>query len=490
MKALALLIGNGSYPKAKLKNPKNDANDLGDVLAKLGFTVMQFADLTVKQMDEQLDEFGEQLKAFDVGLFFFAGHGIQIKGENYLTAVNTEFAKELDVKHSSLSLNKVIDTMEAASVRTTILILDACRNNPYERAWDRSASQRGLASVYAPKGTIIAFATSPGETASDGKGRNGAYTGGLLKHIADHDIPIEEMFKRVRNTVSTITEGDQTSWEHTSLMGTFYFNSSFPDERRVAVYSKSAIKDGTFALESNNACHKTIKKLKSHDWYSQNPALVKFWNSDLSIYDKNSLFVLGRNIYQAACGNANQAVIFINNIHSRLPDHSDDISFHVLNGMLCEVYFDNEGKYRRRAKYDMYNELMMIEDIEEVSSSFAFIQTMLQPHEDFLFYSPGSKREIVIDIATDEDEEQNIIVKAVMLGGDNILLNNADGANTTFAKRHHNYGSYTFEKVVYEIAEGMVVPTRRLNVKVDRELDEDADILFPYSSQFSRRRAT
>jgi uncharacterized caspase-like protein len=135
---------------------------------------------------------------------------MQIDGENYLAAVDTDGTDEIAAKHSSLALNRVIEVMEKSGCSTSIIVLDACRNNPFERAWTRSMESRGLAPVYAPRGTLIAFATSPGQTASDGRGRNGAYTAALLQHMTTPDCSIETMFKRVRNTLSAATKGGRS----------------------------------------------------------------------------------------------------------------------------------------------------------------------------------------------------------------------------------------------------------------------------------------
>ena len=174
----ALVIGNAAYEAVEeLKNPVNDAEDVGAMLETCGFTVIRSLDSDHADMDRALKKFQRALKDSDVGLFFFAGHGMQIDGENYLAAVDTDGADEIAAKHSSLALNHVIEVMEKSGCSTSIIVLDACRNNPFERAWTRSMESRGLAPVYAPRGTLIAFATSPGQTASDGRGRNGAGRG-------------------------------------------------------------------------------------------------------------------------------------------------------------------------------------------------------------------------------------------------------------------------------------------------------------------------
>ena len=126
---------------------------------------------------------------------------MQFQGENYLNTTDTNFYDEISAKHSSIPLNQVIDRMAACSNVVNILILDACRDNPFLQAWHRSVESAGLAPVHSPEGTLIAYATSPGQKAKDGTGRNGRYTEALLKHIKTPDVPIEDMFKRVRNTL-------------------------------------------------------------------------------------------------------------------------------------------------------------------------------------------------------------------------------------------------------------------------------------------------
>ncbi|MCG8380553.1 MAG: caspase family protein, partial [Proteobacteria bacterium] len=164
MSKLALIIGNADYPESPLSNPANDARAIKERLARLGFTTITRIDAEHKTMDLALQKFSKRLANQEVALFFFAGHGMQIEGEHFLTAVDTDFDDEIDAKHSSLSLNKVIDVMERVVNKTDIIILDACRTNPYERRW-RGVDSRGLAPVYAPKGMIIGYATSPGQVA-------------------------------------------------------------------------------------------------------------------------------------------------------------------------------------------------------------------------------------------------------------------------------------------------------------------------------------
>jgi len=419
MKQCALIIGNNAYADAPLKNAVNDAVAIAAKLTDLGFKCLGSTDATYREMDRNLSEFRKQLSAHEVGLFFFAGHGMQIEGVNYLGAVDTNFETELDAKHSSLCLNKVIETMEQAGNRTSIFMLDACRNNPYERRW-RGAGPRGLAPVYAPKGMIIGYATSPGQVASDGDGSNGAYTHALLSHIGQQDLNIEGFFKRVRNTLSSSTNGRQISWEHTSLMGDYFFNDSRALAEAVTAYSEEAFADGDF--RPHGPVGDIIAGLKSHDWYKQNPALAEATPAKLANVGKDDCFVLGRNIYQAACGDSKAARFFMSSLAASLSGFTEPVRFHLLNGMLYEVYFDSRGLKRKRAKADQLDEIFALEDVDAYSTSFEFIRKALLPYLSELFYTPGSKTEVCVDLVVGKSGDVPVLTK-VCFEGQNVLYN-------------------------------------------------------------------
>ena len=198
---------------------------MSEVLQKLGFTVFKYENLSQVQMKKAIDDFGFKLKGNDVGLFFYAGHGIQSKGYNYLIPVDAQLQSEQEVEYDCVQADRILVKMEGSGTKVNIIILDACRNNPFERSWTRSTNGQGLAFMNAPKGTLIAYATSPGSTASDGSGRNGLYTSAILESISKPNLTIESMFKNVRNIVSQKSQKQQTPWESTSLTGNFYFNT-------------------------------------------------------------------------------------------------------------------------------------------------------------------------------------------------------------------------------------------------------------------------
>lgn len=223
-KRLALVIGNGNYTgTGALKNPVNDARSMKVALEELGFDVLKYEDLTQQSMKRAIDEFGRELTNYDIGFFFYAGHGIQVGGANYLIPVNVHLQNENDVEYDCVRADRIMSKMETANVKTNIIVLDACRNNPFERSWARSTNGNGLAFMNAPQGSLIAYATAPGNTAADGDGNNGLYTSSLLKHIKTPNANIESVFKKVRQDVIKASNGKQTPWESTSLTGDFYF---------------------------------------------------------------------------------------------------------------------------------------------------------------------------------------------------------------------------------------------------------------------------
>ena len=224
-KRIALVIGNSEYENAgTLRNPVNDAFEMNQALVKVGFEVMEYYNLDQEEMKRVIDNFGLELISANVGLFFYAGHGIQAKGHNFLIPIDANLVSESDVEYDCIDAGRILGKMENANNRANIIILDACRDNPFERSWTRSTQGRGLASMDAPVGSIIAYATAPGTTASDGTGNNGLYTSALIENIAIPGLSIEDMFKQVRIAVINQSNGKQTPWESTSLTGNFYFH--------------------------------------------------------------------------------------------------------------------------------------------------------------------------------------------------------------------------------------------------------------------------
>lgn len=224
---IALVIGNGEYKSAEfLRNAPNDARAMAAALARVGFTVIDGIDLDHKQMRRAFGDFRRMLVGAEVGLFFYAGHGLQVDGENWLLPVDAELADEFDLEDQALELGKVIDGLERMTP-TSLVFLDACRNNPFLKRMTRGQTTRsigrGLAKVEAGKGTLIAFATDPGNVALDGDGENSPFTGALLRHLETPGLEVEVLIKKIRKEVDAATDGRQTPWSSSSLLNDFYF---------------------------------------------------------------------------------------------------------------------------------------------------------------------------------------------------------------------------------------------------------------------------
>jgi len=228
---VALVIGNSSYQNTpELKNSTNDATDVAAALRRLGFDVSEGSDLDKRSMERTIRDFGLKLAGADVALFFYAGHGLQVGGQNFLLPTDARLASEGDVDFEALPLVLVLKQMEREA-KTSVVLLDACRDNPLAKNLARSMGTRssqvgqGLAEVRAGVGTLIGFSTQPGNVAFDGEGRNSPYAAALLKHVEAPGLGLSAMFAAVRNDVLQATGGRQVPWEHTSLTGEVFLNA-------------------------------------------------------------------------------------------------------------------------------------------------------------------------------------------------------------------------------------------------------------------------
>ena len=229
---LALVIGNGAYAHApRLPNPANDAHDLAAALRDLGFHVIEGYDLDGAAMRAKIIEFGGAMKGADVTLLFYSGHGMQVDGRNYLVPVDAKLEQPSALGLEAIDVGSILADMETEK-RTNLVFLDACRDNPLSRSLARSfgntrstAVGQGLAHFESAVGTLIAFATDPGNVALDGTGRNSPFTAALLRHIRTPNIEIESMLKAVRVDVMKMTHDKQVPWDHSSLTADFYFKT-------------------------------------------------------------------------------------------------------------------------------------------------------------------------------------------------------------------------------------------------------------------------
>jgi len=233
-KRIALVIGNSAYKDQPLQNPVNDARAVATRLRQLGFDVVMRENATRAQFSSGIAEFSAKITATSVALFYYAGHGMQVRARNYLIPVDAEIETESSVPFSAIDVALVNETMDQTGARVRLMVLDACRNNPFERRRGLGSS-RGLASMEAAHGALVAFATAPGSVAADGDGANSVYTGALLKALDEPGLKAEEVFKRARLMVLEQTRGAQTPWEQSALVGDLVLNP------QVAALGASAI---------------------------------------------------------------------------------------------------------------------------------------------------------------------------------------------------------------------------------------------------------
>ncbi|GAB2174698.1 caspase family protein [Dongia sp. agr-C8] len=292
---VALVIGNSNYGSemGKLPNPINDANLVAQALQKTGFSVVKVTDVDQKRLKRAIIEFGDKLTAAGpetTALFFYAGHGVQVKGMNYLVPVGADIGKESDVGLEAVSADEVLQQMEYAGARVNIVILDACRNNPLARGF-RSAS-RGLAPMDATRGTFIAYSTSPGDVAADGDGKNSPYSAALAKTIVQPGIGIEEAFRDVRAQVMAATGEKQVPWDSSSLTAPFYFS---PGANKPAAATAAP---AASSLEAEKAVWDGIKDSKQASDYQA--YLDQYPNGVFAGVAKSRLAALGGTVAPAA----------------------------------------------------------------------------------------------------------------------------------------------------------------------------------------------
>ena len=253
---VALIIGNSAYPAAaRLRNPVNDATAMANKLRALGFDVVLKTDASQRDMTRAISQFGQKLAPGSVSLFYYAGHGMQVRGKNFLIPIDAEIETEGSVHSEAVDVDQLLNQLGPA--RLSMVILDACRNNPFERRF-RSTGSGGLAQIDAPTGTLLAYATAPGKVASDGSGANGLYTEALLKALDTPGLKVEDVFKQVRISVIKASDNQQIPWESSSLTGEFFFRP--PVETKSATADERFLKAEKDRLELQRALEEERKK--------------------------------------------------------------------------------------------------------------------------------------------------------------------------------------------------------------------------------------
>jgi uncharacterized caspase-like protein len=219
---VALVVGNSNYLTVNsLRNPTHDAKAMADALRRVGFDVIEKENVTRHELVQSARSFSEKLAPGGVGFFYYAGHGVQTQGINYLIPIDASVSVEEDLKYEAFDVQDILDRLTEARVRLSVVILDACRDNPFAKSF-RSVS-RGLARIDPARGTILAYATAPGQVADDGDGDNGIYTGELLKAMSEPGKKLQDIFYEVTDAVERRTGNRQTPWINSSFRGDFFF---------------------------------------------------------------------------------------------------------------------------------------------------------------------------------------------------------------------------------------------------------------------------
>jgi uncharacterized caspase-like protein len=264
---VALVIGNGKYYHVpRLANPTNDARLIAETLQAVGFALVggkAQLDLDKQAFDVTVQDFGNAIQDAEVALFYYAGHGLQVRGVNYLAPVSANPTKEADVDFQLMNADHVLRQMEGAGTRLNLLLLDACRNNPFALMRVRAAGS-GLAQMQAPEGTLISYATQPGNVALDGTDGHSPYAWALARTLPKPGLPLFEMFNEIGLAVMKRTGGLQQPWVSSSpIMGMFYFSEAPPQPPAVPIRPPLVSPDGRD--DADESAWNSVKEAKSPD---------------------------------------------------------------------------------------------------------------------------------------------------------------------------------------------------------------------------------
>ncbi|WGQ08949.1 caspase family protein [Pedobacter gandavensis] len=472
--AIALTIGLNDYENLnKLDNAVNDASAIADALENLGFVVKRAFDLSIRDIDKIVDEFVSELPNYQLALFYFAGHGFQIEGENILAGLEVNISSRIlsSVKRDSILLDDLIKKMERTNIPSKVIVLDACRK-PIE-GLIRGTASNDFAPIFAPKGTLIAFSTSPGEPAKDGSGTNSHYTAAFLEHLKQENIEIELFFKRVRTTVSAVTQGTQTSWEHTSLIGPLVLNSGQLRHSKNLPYSDKVIADEDFSSVNSGSEIDLLLVDLSGDFYKQNDAIDTINRKQLSQWSDDQLFLLGRGLINTGENNSFSGVNILENLKSWLWDHAKDRAHHIVNGLLFEIYFNGKGHFRKnRLKSRFMKEVLDLDNDVRFKVSFQMINEQLAPFKDRLLYIPGVDiLKLPVDLTIDRQSKE----------GQKILAINVNGKNITNLNIDEEYPSSTMSKKKFldKLSDELMVPINKITL--NPPLEEGRSVVVPFS---------
>ena len=400
-KRFALCIGNDKYTyMQKLDCAINDAKAIAEKLQNLGFDVRVSTDTDLLTLIEVLSDLEQKVKEYDAILVFYAGHGFQIAGENLIAPIDfNPNVSPAQAQYCAYRMNDLMNVIGGNADKTKIIIFDACR----EIYKSRGFSGIDIVNLSTPQGTLIAFSTSPGQIAKEGN-NHGKYTEVLLRYIDLPHEPIESIFKRVRTDLVKETCGNQTPWEHTSLIGDFYLCSSGFD-----YYDDKTYKESTFVFPEKSVIKPLIEELREYHPEDQNNAINQVTSLDFSQCTADEVFILGRYIYLVADGGNYSAVRFIEKFDekSNIPDR---IKAHLLNGMAYEIFFDHNDNIRKKPKDGVASIIMSLLEENNNKYSCNFISTTLVSRKVSYFYLPGSKKKLLVTVKLKRIENSKVSV--------------------------------------------------------------------------------
>lgn len=416
MKRYAVCIGNNDYETlSKLTCAENDAKAFAEKLLELGFDVDTAFNLKRDDLNSTIVSLSDKIKKYDAVLLYYAGHGFQVNNHNILAPIDFDIYDDNKTAiYRGFPIDDLMHLLEGDVTKTKVIILDACRSVLGTRGGGYD-----FVPMVAPQGSIIAFSTSPGQTASEGK-EHGLYTESLLHYMDLPRKPIEIVFKKVRTDLASRTKGHQVPWEHTSLIGEFYLN---PDTiYDGGAYSEDALADSRFIFQRGGLVGKIVHELKSYIWNEQRAAIRRLRDIDYESVSAEELFVLGRNIYQAACGNCYDCQKVITNFsaYAYIPM---DAKIHLLNGMVYEIYYNSTGRLRQNFKDKFAVEVLSIVERTEFYGACEFIRSKLtKEDEERIYYLPGQNEKTDVTIVLEKTERGLAVADIIILGKSHYYL--------------------------------------------------------------------
>ena len=474
-KVFAIGVNKYDNTKKQLDNAVIDASEIASKFRELGYIVEEpQLNVGVYDADAKFEDFCKDLKNFDVSIFYFAGHGIEIEGKNYLCFKDTQFTGVMDTtKRTAFDLQDTIKKMHGTGCRMVITIIDACRDNPFDENENRGWGSIDLAPIYTPKGTMVAYSTSPGETASDGvKGEHSIYTKALLHYLDEEGLEVEMFFKKVRSMVHALSGEKQTSWEHTSLIGEFSFNSGKVVGAADLGYSMNVICDQEFDV-TEPTIGRIISEFRVYTYDNQASALGAFEKIDPRKLTPDQMFIVGRNILQAAVGNCWACQSFIKD-PAKLARYSFDGANHVLNGILFEVYFNHECHFRGAGAKTMFLDVLMkYTKNQALVCSFDFITRALSGYTNRMLFVPSqepSKVDINISLRNGLidyyfKDVQCHFINSAKYNGIELLT---DEENDIFPNRND---MYTIKELRDLLCKHYIIPPSYLNLNTDIDVE-------------------